>query len=118
MTWLSQVEASQVTPPGEPQEAHRLPADAAPESAVLQAASTEHRSSSPPRPRLWAVCDPLRDYWSEFMAPGVVSALESSAGRDAPVGALLLTDTDGGEHGLVVAERTLVGWVIREGASL
>jgi hypothetical protein len=66
-----------------------------------------------PRPRRFAVVEPLSGYFEELVAAGVVAVTESPEGQRAPLASLIVRDADNEPHGIVCAERTLRGWVVR-----
>lgn len=72
-------------------------------------AQTRHRGA-----RVYVAVSALHDYAVAVLAHGPVEALEQPELADAPVGAMLLTDSADGREGVVCAERVLDGgWVLR-----
>ncbi len=65
------------------------------------------------RERLFLACEPGVGYFELTTACGPIEAIESEALRNAPVGALLISDSEGeADRGEVCAERVLAGWVL------
>jgi hypothetical protein len=74
-----------------------------PASAHLPASASVQRGGLP-RARLYVAASPLHDYYRDVVAIGPADAIEQ-LGLGAPAGAVLVTDADDGEHGVLVAER-------------
>lgn len=77
-----------------------------PESATMSAGRG-------PQPRGYSITSPIHDLYFERVCT-LVEMLEHPFAKAAPVGAMLIRDADDGSHGVLVAERVIDGWLLKD----
>ena len=84
-----------------------------PQSSTMPVASPSIRLLDVPAAtmRAYAIVRPPDLYFERVTT--LVAMLEHPVALAAPVGSMLIVDSDDGAHGVVCAERALGGWVLR-----